>query len=116
MNGTHLIIPRGLKNIIIYMEEHLVPFIENLPQPSVNYTKEDLGTYSIFCKDDFKASPSLDSYTDKHSFGICILMVLLHKMEMVPVYTFMIALVMPTLSLFGETLNVLKTSLNLKPW
>ncbi len=60
MDGTHLIIPRGPKNVIVYREERIAPFIENLPQSSVNYLDEDLGTYSIFCEDESNSSPPLD--------------------------------------------------------
>lgn len=48
MDGSHIIILKGSKNIIIYQEERLVPYIENPPQPNVNYVETDVGVYSIF--------------------------------------------------------------------
>ena len=35
MGGIHVIIPRGTKNIILYREYRIVPYIENAPQPVV---------------------------------------------------------------------------------
>jgi hypothetical protein len=52
MDGTHIIILRGPKNIIIYREECIVPYIQNLPQPLVNFIESDLGIYSIFLEDE----------------------------------------------------------------
>lgn len=48
MDGSHTMIYRGTKNIIVYREDRIVPYIENHPQPSVKCIKEDLGIYSIF--------------------------------------------------------------------
>ena len=31
MDGSHIIIPKGPKNIIIYREERIIPYIENPP-------------------------------------------------------------------------------------
>ena len=41
MDGTHIIIPKGPKNIIVYKEERIVPYIENLPHPSINFIEDD---------------------------------------------------------------------------
>jgi ribonuclease HI len=48
LDGTHLSIPRNGKNIIVLREGIISPYIEDVPQPNVNYLKEDLGVYSIF--------------------------------------------------------------------
>jgi hypothetical protein len=52
LNGTHLSIPRNGKNIIVLREGRISPYIENVPQSSVNYIGEDLGVYSIFAEED----------------------------------------------------------------
>jgi len=52
LDGTHLSIPHNGKNIIVIREERISPYIESVPQPSVNYIKEDLGVYSIFVEED----------------------------------------------------------------
>jgi hypothetical protein len=48
LDGTHLSVPRNGNNIIVLREEIISPYIESIPQPSVNYLEEDLGIYSIF--------------------------------------------------------------------
>lgn len=63
MDGTHIIVPKGPKNIIVYKEEIIVPYIENLPQPSVNFTKDDLGIYSIFVKEE---TEEMNNETNSH--------------------------------------------------
>jgi hypothetical protein len=52
LNGTHLSIPRNGKNIIFLREGWISPYIESVPQSSVNYIEEDLGVYSIFDEED----------------------------------------------------------------
>jgi ribonuclease HI len=52
LNGTHLSIPRNGKNIIVLREGIISPYIESVPQYSINYIKEDLGVYSIFTEED----------------------------------------------------------------
>jgi hypothetical protein len=52
LNETHLSIPRNGKNIIVLREGRISPYIESIPQPNVNYIKEDLGVYSIFADED----------------------------------------------------------------
>ena len=52
LDGTHLSIPQNGKNIIILREGRISPYIESVPQSSVNYIEEDLGVYSIFAKED----------------------------------------------------------------
>jgi len=62
MDGSHIIIPKGRKNVIIYHEERIVPYIKNLPQSMVNYIETDLGVYSIFDEsdmDDSKRKPTI---------------------------------------------------------
>jgi ribonuclease HI len=49
---THLSIPRNGKNIILLREGRISPYIENVPQPNVNFIKEDLEVYSIFADED----------------------------------------------------------------
>jgi ribonuclease HI len=52
LNQTHLFVPRNRKNIIVLREGRILPYIESVTQPNVNYIKEDLGVYSIFVKED----------------------------------------------------------------
>jgi hypothetical protein len=52
LDRTHLSIPRNGKNIIVLREGKISPYIESVPQSSVNYIEEDLGVYSIFAKED----------------------------------------------------------------
>ena len=54
MDGTHIIIPMGPKSIIVYREERIVPYIENLLNPFVNFIEDDLGIYSIFAEEETK--------------------------------------------------------------
>jgi ribonuclease HI len=51
LNGTHLSIPRNGNNIIVLREGRISPYIESVPQSSVNYIEEDLGVYSIFAEE-----------------------------------------------------------------
>ena len=44
--------PRNGKNIIVLREGRISPYIESVPQSSVNYIEEDLGVYSIFVEED----------------------------------------------------------------
>ena len=48
LDETHLSIPRNGKNIIVLREGIISPYIESVPESSVNYIEEDLGVYSIF--------------------------------------------------------------------
>jgi hypothetical protein len=43
LDGTHLSILQNGKNIIFLREGRISPYIESIPQPNVNYVKEDLG-------------------------------------------------------------------------
>jgi ribonuclease HI len=52
IDGTHLSISWNGNNIIVLREGRISPYIESVPQSSVNYIEEDLGVYSIFVKDD----------------------------------------------------------------
>jgi ribonuclease HI len=52
LNKTHLSVPWNGKNIIVLREGIISPYIENVPQSSVNYIEEDLGVYSIFAEED----------------------------------------------------------------
>jgi hypothetical protein len=52
LDGTHLSVPRNGKNIIVLREGRISPYIESVPQSSVNYIEEDLGVYSIFAEED----------------------------------------------------------------
>jgi ribonuclease HI len=52
LDGTHLSIPHNGKNIIVLREGRISPYIESVPQSSVNYIEEDLGVYSIFVEED----------------------------------------------------------------
>ena len=55
LDETHLSAPRNGKNIIVLREGRISPYIENVPQPNVNYIKEDLGVYSIFANEEKSA-------------------------------------------------------------
>jgi hypothetical protein len=52
LDETHLSIPRNGKNIIVFKEGRISPYIESVPQPTVNYIEEDLGVFSIFVEED----------------------------------------------------------------
>jgi ribonuclease HI len=52
LDGTHLSVPRNGKNIILLREERISPYIESVPQSSINYIEEDVGVYSIFSEED----------------------------------------------------------------
>jgi hypothetical protein len=52
LDGTHLSVPQNGKNIIVLREGRISPYIESVPQPNVNYIKEDLWVYSIFTEED----------------------------------------------------------------
>jgi hypothetical protein len=52
LDGTCLSIPQNGKNIIVLREGRISPYIESVPQPNVNYIKEDLGVHSIFSEED----------------------------------------------------------------
>jgi hypothetical protein len=72
LDGTHLSIPRNGKNIIVLREGIISPYIESVPQSSVNYIEEDLGVYSIFAEEDNIPLEKIDLDDD---YGICTLMV-----------------------------------------
>jgi ribonuclease HI len=48
----HISIPRNGKHIIVLREGRISPYIESVPQSSINYIKDDRGVYSIFAEDD----------------------------------------------------------------
>jgi ribonuclease HI len=48
LDGTHMLVPRNGKNIIVLREGRISPHIESVLQPNANYLEEDLGVYSIF--------------------------------------------------------------------
>jgi hypothetical protein len=52
MDGTHMSLPKVGKNIILLPEGHISPYIENIPQPRVNFIEEDIGVYSSFLEED----------------------------------------------------------------
>lgn len=52
MDGTHIIISYGPKNIIVYCKDRIVPYIKNLPEPLVNHVEDDLEIYSIFTEEE----------------------------------------------------------------
>jgi ribonuclease HI len=52
LNGTHISVPQNGKNIIVLREGIISPYIESVPQSSVNYIEEDRGVYSIFDEED----------------------------------------------------------------
>jgi ribonuclease HI len=60
LDGTHLSIPQNGKNVIVIREGRISPYIENIPQPNVNYIEEDLGVYSIFADEDTTTLEQID--------------------------------------------------------
>jgi hypothetical protein len=52
LDRMHLSVPQNGKNIIVLKEGRISPYIENVPQSSVNYIKDDLGVYPIFSEED----------------------------------------------------------------
>lgn len=56
-DGTHIIIPHGPKSTIVYIEDRLVPYIENLPELSINHIEDDLRIYSIFHEEEWEVAP-----------------------------------------------------------
>jgi hypothetical protein len=60
LNGTHLSVPQNRKNIIVLREGRISLYIESIPQPNVNYVKEDLGVYSIFVDEDNTTLEQID--------------------------------------------------------
>ena len=52
MDGTHIIIPHCPKNVLVYIEDRTMSYIENLLEPSVNHIEDDLGIYSIFTEEE----------------------------------------------------------------
>jgi hypothetical protein len=42
----------GMVKTLVPREGRISPYIERIPQPNVNYIKEDLGVYSIFSYED----------------------------------------------------------------
>jgi hypothetical protein len=52
LDETHLSIPWNGKNIIVLRKGRILPYIEIIPHPNVNYIEEDLGVYSIFADED----------------------------------------------------------------
>jgi hypothetical protein len=52
LDGAHLSIPRNGKINIVLREGRISPYIESVPQSSINYIEEDVGVYSIFAEED----------------------------------------------------------------
>jgi hypothetical protein len=74
LDRTHLSIPRNGKNIIILREGIISPYIESVPQYSINYIEEDLGVYSIFAEEDNIPLEKIDLDNDiwhMHFDGSC---------------------------------------------
>jgi hypothetical protein len=75
LDGTHLFVPWNGKNIIVLREGRISPYIESVPQPNVNYIKEDLGVYSIFAENDnipFEQIDLDDGMWHMHFNGSCL--------------------------------------------
>jgi hypothetical protein len=64
LDGTHLSVPQNGKNIIVLREGIISPYIESVPQSSVNYIEEDLGVYSIFSEEDNARLERINLYDD----------------------------------------------------
>jgi hypothetical protein len=60
LDETHLSVPQNGKNIIVLREGIISTYIENIPQPKVNYIEEDLGVYSIFADEDNTTLEQID--------------------------------------------------------
>jgi ribonuclease HI len=60
LDETHLSVPRNGKHIIVLREGRISPYIEIVPQPNVNYIKEDLGVYSIFVEEENTTLEQID--------------------------------------------------------
>jgi hypothetical protein len=74
LDETHLSIPRNGKNIIVLREGIISPYIESVPQSSVNYIEEDVGVYSIFVEEDNIPMEKIDSDDElwcMHLYGSC---------------------------------------------
>jgi hypothetical protein len=74
LDGTHLSVPLNGKNIIVLREGRISPYIENVPQPNVNYIEEDLGVYSIFDEEDIIPLEQIDlddGMWHMHFYGSC---------------------------------------------
>jgi hypothetical protein len=61
LDVTHSFVPRNGKNIIVLREGIISPYIESVPQSSVNYIEEDVGVYSIFFEEDNIPMEGIDS-------------------------------------------------------
>jgi hypothetical protein len=61
LDDTHLSIPQNGKKIIVLREGIISPYIESVPQSSVNYIEEYIGVYSIFSKEDNIPLERIDS-------------------------------------------------------
>lgn len=44
------------KNIIVYREGWITPFVKGIPKPNVNYAEEEMGVYSLFIDEDVPSS------------------------------------------------------------
>jgi hypothetical protein len=64
LDVTHLSVPWNGKNIIVLREGRILPYIDSVPQSSVNYIEEDLGLYSIFVEEDNIPLERIDLYDD----------------------------------------------------
>jgi hypothetical protein len=72
--GTNLSIPQNGKKIIVIREGGISPYIESVPQPSVNHIKENVGVYSIFAEEDnipLERIDSNDELWNMHFDGSC---------------------------------------------
>ena len=52
LDGPHMSLPKDGNNTIVLMGIRISPYIENLPQPKVNFIEIDLGVYTIFLEED----------------------------------------------------------------
>lgn len=52
-------IPENAKNIIVYREGWITPFVKGIPKPNVNYVEEEMGVYSLFIDEDVPSSCEL---------------------------------------------------------
>jgi len=74
LDGSHMSLSNNGKNIIFLKEGQILPYIESLPKPHVNYIEEYLGVYSFFLEedDDYIYPPQ----SLKLECGTCTLMVM----------------------------------------
>jgi hypothetical protein len=60
LDETHISVPQNGKKIVVLREGRISPCMESIPQPNVNYNKEDLGVYFIFVDEEKTTLEQID--------------------------------------------------------